>query len=182
MARKPKITASDKATKALAKRMQDFAAANLEAQAAALPSSANIEVKRKSQKTELTARRVDAFDALKPSLDPGAYDAVRALERNMLIRARLGDRSAATQRIDCTSGPTSDLTLAAGERVDRVKANLSPRDWWLICDLLSSRKPWRDVVAYVTGESNEHAQAARVRAACVNLRDIREPRAAQRAA
>ena len=30
---------------------------------------------------------------------------------------------------------------------------------------------WRDAVAYVTGETHTHAQAAAVRAACVNLRD-----------
>jgi hypothetical protein len=171
------LKASDKAAQALAARMQDFAAANIPADTAALPSAQNIEVTRKSQKTELTARRADAFDALKQTLQPGCWDAVRDLERDILAAAGLG-RPPSTGRVDCTAGFTTDDMLIASDRVRRVKTILPPRDWWLIADLLSSSKPWRDVVAYVTGEAHEMGQSAAVRAACVNLRDLATARKA----
>jgi hypothetical protein len=84
-----------------------------------------------------------------------------------------------------TAATTPSLPLASG--VDKVLARLPPRDAWLLTELVSPSVAiilnctnWREIVAHITGETNAHAQAACVRAACVNLRDAYEriPRAA----
>lgn len=174
MAKKSKktITASDKARAALEQRMRDFVAVSLSADAAVLPANADVEVRRESQRNVETARRADVFDVLRQGLAPGAYDAVRRLEADMLIRQRMSDAAGTGERVDCTQGFTTDSVLAAGERVDGVAARLPPRDWWLLHDLIMRRGAWRETVAYITGETHAHAQAAAVRAACVNLRDL----------
>lgn len=89
--------------------------------------------------------------------------------------------------------------INAGKRVAEVKAKLGARCWILLHDLLqrsevgfpandgeskgeahrkrverrdSNPFDWRRVVLHLTGEGNEQAQGARVRAACTDLADV----------
>jgi hypothetical protein len=89
--------------------------------------------------------------------------------------------------------------INAGKRVAEVKSKLGARCWILLHDLLqrsevgfpandgltegeahrrrverkdSNPFDWRRVVLHLTGEENEQAQGARVRAACTDLADV----------
>lgn len=176
------LTASKRAAAVLAERMKDFAAVNVPTDAAVLPNQRDIEVTRHGQKRDDDdkraghdrARRTDAFDALKKGLARGCYDAVRKFETDLLTRLGQSERLAGTGRVDCTAGHTTDLMLTAGIAVDQVRDRISPRDFWLLCELIApaiDRGTWREHTAYVTGEDHTEAQAAAVRAAAVNLRD-----------
>lgn len=174
----PQEIAADK----LAARKLDLEAVNIQPDSAALPSSEAIEVTRAGQKRgdqtvkEDNARRLDAFAALKEGMAQGAYDAMRRLERDMLIRRGEGDRGPMGIRVDCQD---SDFARAmkiveAGERVDAVYSHISLRDRWLCEELICpaiDRGTWRDHVDYITQESHPHGQGAVVRALAVNVRD-----------
>lgn len=171
----PQLIASEKARKALEQRLRDFGAVNLQPEAATLPANAEVEVRRESQEHVESARRADVFDLLRSGLAVGAYDAVRRLERDIVMRRGEHDHGRPLERVsgdEHSAFCRNDFILAAGERVDQIVRLLAPRDWWLLHDLITSRKPWRDTVAYITGETHDHAQAAAVRSACVNLRDL----------
>lgn len=176
------LTASKRAAAVLAERMKDFAAVNVPADAAILPNQADIDVTRQGQTRDGeekkaahdTARRSDAFDALRKGLARGCYDAARRFETDLLIRLGRSERLAGTGRVDCTAGHTTDLMATAGINVDKVQDRIPPRDFWLLCELIAptiDRGTWRDHTAYVTGEEHSEAQSAAVRAAVVNLRD-----------
>lgn len=180
--RKPKSPEQIAAAR-LAKRVADFEAVNLDADTAALPAHQDIQVFRAGDirgeqrvKHDL-ARRLDAFDALRKGMAPGAYDAARRLERDMIIRRGEHDHGRSVERVqgDAISAfNRNDQIIAAGERVDAVLGKLSGRDSWLLTELVYPTLPyreWRAIVAYITGETHDHAQGAAVRAACVNLRD-----------
>lgn len=179
-----KETPSQIAAKLLERKRQDFAAVNLPTDAAELIRNAAIEVNRAgaqrgAQKVnEDSARRLDAFSALKDGMDKGAYDAARRLERDILARRGEGDRGARSERVDCDAGrDIADLIVRAGQDCDYVKSRLSRRDWWLLVELIQppvDRGHWRQHVFYITGEANPHAQAGCVRSASVNLRDVYE--------
>ena len=184
MAKPRKIKATSAMAAALKARVQDLTAVNLPADAATLPRQAEIAVTRQGEKTaddpegkkagHDRARRNDAFDALKRGLARGAYDAARRFEADLLVRLGQSERFAGTSRVDCTAGHATDLIMAAGIMVDKVKAHLSPRDFWLLCELIApptDRGTWRDHTGYVTGEDHTEGQAAAVRAATINLRD-----------
>lgn len=182
MARKPKPrkSAEERDAERLLARARDLDAVNVPPEAAALPSGADIEVTRSGQKREGqkaagdSARRLDAFSALKDGMAVGAYDAARRLEADILARLGIYDRSGAVQRVDKSAGLTTDAMRAAGIMVDRVLGRLSARDGNLLHELIAPpfcRGSWRDHVRYITGEINAVAQGAVVRAVCVNLRD-----------
>jgi hypothetical protein len=92
----------------------------------------------------------------------------------------------------------NEAAIKAGKRVAAVKAKLGARCWILLHDLIrrsvvgfpandgltegeahrqrverkdSNPFDWRRVVLHLTGEENEQAQGARVRAACTDLAD-----------
>jgi hypothetical protein len=165
----PEQIAADK----LAKRQRDFEAANLPDSAAELTTSDDVEVTRESQKHVLTARRADVFDLLKPGMAPGAYDAARRLELDYRIRAGHAEGGSTGERVDCTLGRTTDLMIAAAERIEDVNRRLPIRDQLLLrCLIEPSRdETWRHAIDRLTGETNAHAQGAVVRGACLNLRD-----------
>ena len=165
----------DLSAKILARRMQDMEAVNLQPAAACLETMQSIEIVRAGKTAKHDqARRQDAFLALRDGMGPGHYDAVRRLERDLLVRAGAGDRGPLTQRVDRDrKHDFVDVQVRAGERVDKVMARLGKRDQWLIQELLKPASPehptWRDVVYYITGEANPHAQAAVVRMSVANL-------------
>lgn len=180
--RKPKSPEQIAAAR-LAKRIADFEAVNLHADAATLLAHQDIHVLRAGDeqghqrvKHDL-ARRLDAFDALRKGMAPGAYDAARRLERDMIIRRGEHDHGRPVERVqgDAVSAfNRNDQIIAAGQRVDAVLKLLSERDGWLLTELAYPTLPyreWRAIVAYITGETHDHAQGAAVRSACVNLRD-----------
>jgi len=167
----------------LIRRARELEAVNVQPESAALPTSEDIEVTRKGQKRgdqkadRDGARRLDAFSALKDGMAPGAYDAVRRFEADICTRRGESDKGPSGERVDRTAGLVTDAMLMAAERIEAVVARLPPRDWWLLMELISPRKDWggwRNTVAYITGETHQHAQGAAVRAACVNLRDAYE--------
>jgi hypothetical protein len=102
----------------------------------------------------------------------------RRFELDLMVRRGEADRGRPTERVDCTAGHTTDAMIQAAQRIEAVVANLPPRDWWLLMELISPsiahEGGWRGAVSYVTGEGNSNAQGAAVRAACVNLRDAYE--------
>ncbi len=70
----------------------------------------------------------------------------------------------------------TDAMIMAGVRVDAALAMIGDRDAFLLVELIAPSPAtqlqavtWRDVVAYVTGETHTHAQGAVVRMACANL-------------
>lgn len=168
------------------RRRQSFAAVGLSPEMADLVTHSDIDITRKAEKREggktvedNSARRMDAFGALKDGMQVGCYDAARRLERDILTRRGEGDKGQRLARVDCEGGrDLADLIVAAGEACDAIQARLSPRDWWLLNDLIAPAVErsggWRGRVAYITGETNWNAQGAAVRSACVNLRDAYE--------
>jgi hypothetical protein len=167
------------------RRRKDFAAVNLPDDACKLQAFADVEITRAGQRREGRvvdkdqARRMDAFGALREGMEPGAYDAARRLELDIAIRCGEHDRGRPMERVDGES-PTDrmDNMVAAAKRVDAVLSRVGPRDAWLLSELINPSvsvslrcQTWREVVAYITGETHAHAQGAAVRAACANLRD-----------
>jgi hypothetical protein len=181
---KPRKTAAQVAAE---RRAADLVAVSLPAEAASLPRQASIEVTRAGESrakstddkkvSHDSARRIDAFDALKSGFAHGCYDAVRRFEVDLLARLGIWDRVFMVGRVDCDRDPHYARALAcavAGEKVDAIKARIPPRDFDLLCELIApqvDRGTWRDHVAYITRERHTEGQSAAVRAACVNLRD-----------
>lgn len=187
---KPKSPEAIMADRLLA-RARDLEAVNLPPEGAALASYADVQVSHAQRDQVDNARRADAFDCLKADMArkaPGAYDAVRRLERDMLIRAGQADPGRAMIRVDENEdgGGVLDRRLEAGAKVDAVLKLVGPRDKWLLVELIertvrvhilqdedgaeSGRlEGWRANVAYITGEENPVAQGTAVRCACANL-------------
>lgn len=165
------------AAERLARRALDFEAVALPAASAALPANDSIEVRRGGRRNLEGARRLDAFEALREGMAPGAFDAARRLERDLTIRAGEHDRGRTFERVDCeTRTDRADAMIAAGQRVDAVLSRMGERDAWLLVELIRpstamalARPGWRAVVAHVTAETNDRAQAAVVRNICANL-------------
>lgn len=168
----------------LARRAQDFEAVGLQGTAAALPNNDAVEVRREGRRNAEGARRLDAFEALRESLGPGAYDAARRLERDLAIRAGEHGRGRSMLRVDCDAGKDrTDEMLAAGERVQAALSRLARRDGLLLVELIRPSPAvqltcptWRSVVAQVTGEVNDRGQAAIVRNVCANLAEAYQQR------
>jgi len=178
--RRQKKTPEDLIAEARLARSKDLEAVNLSPDAANLARQEDIEIVRAGQgrgaqtvKAD-SARRLDAFEALRFGMVEGAYDAARRFEADVMIRRGENDRGRPTERVSRTAGFTTDAMVKAAQRIEQVLALLSPRDGWLLQELIApvvDRGGWRDHAAYVTGEHHHHAQGAAVRACCVNLRD-----------
>jgi hypothetical protein len=132
------------------------------------------------------------FDRL---LNDGQLKAVRRLEAD--IAEQMGQSWRPGQRVtvdSCQFPPgqnVSQMQIDAGERVNAMSRRIGPRCWWLLHSLIvrvdigypakregetreeqaarATQFDWRRVVSYCTGETNEQAQGARVRAAADNL-------------
>lgn len=171
--RKPKSPAQILAERG-ARRARDFEVLGLQPEAANLASSETIEVRRAGRSNLASARRLDAFDALREGMASGGYDAARRLEADMRLRRGEGDHGRTLIRVDGgANGPALlDRQLAAGRRIDRVLSRIGARDALLLIELIypSLERPgWRETVAEITGETHAHAQGAAVRGACANL-------------
>jgi len=165
----------------LAARGRDLEAVGLPKDAAILETHSNIEVIRTGADRDGqtvdhdVARRLDAFEALRPTMAHlvGAYDAARRLEADMLTRLGMGDGGRSMSRVDGEQRrDKTDIMRKAGEAVDAVLALIPERDQWLLAQLIQNTlgKPdWRAIVAHITAETNPSAQAAVVRSACSNL-------------
>lgn len=187
-AAKPKSPAQMLADR-LAKRAADFASVGMAPDAASLQQHDALEITRAGEARadgkkvdNDVARRLDAFEALRPSMArgqfAGSYDAVRRFERDMMTSLGLHD-SGRPEKVDDsnTPGDRTDAIIAASDRVSRVRAKLLDRDGWLLTELIVPKiegEEWRAIVARITGETNLNAQGAAVRSACVNLRDAYE--------
>lgn len=179
------------AAEKLAARMRDLHSVNVPPATALLKSGEEIEVIRAGDtrapespdgKGKVahhdTARRLDAFEALRSSMCDlvGAYDAARRLEKDVLMSLGQHDHGRPGERVDCEQGAYSrvDAIVFASERVRWIKKSMPDRDIWLLYELIVPGKPgeqWRQTVARITGETNANAQGAVVRSACCNLRD-----------
>lgn len=188
---KPRKTPEQQAAERLKLRMQNLEAVSLPAEAAMLPNHDDVEPTRKGEVRdserrtgkkveEDSARRLDAFEALKESMKDapyvGCYDAARKFERDLLVSLGQHDHGRTVDRVDCEQAAFSrvDTMLAASDKMKQVRAKLSDRDWWLLNVLVypSAKYPtWRAAVYDITGEANWNAQGAVVRSTCVNLRD-----------
>jgi hypothetical protein len=119
-----------------------------------------------------TARRLDAFEALKAGMVAGAYDAARRFERDYLTRQGRGSTGRPlSERVDCSRGRI-DVMVQAGMRVDEITARIPPRDFWLLTELIAppvERGTWRDHVAYVTGIFEPMPQGETVKDTCERL-------------
>lgn len=180
--KKPK-TAAEISAELLANRMRNFAAVGLSPSQAVLANNDDVQVNRENQEHIETAKRLDAFEALKDSMKgkafAGCYDAARRLERDQIIRRGEHDRGRHLDRVDngreSSERSRLDQIIMAGEDVDAVLARIGVLDRELLKLLTNPPRGrfdhWRQVVAFVTGERNGNAQGAVVRYACVNLRD-----------
>lgn len=180
-----------KAKSPAAERRKAFEAIGLDAGAAALRQQQDVEIVRAGQVRDSeghtvnndVARRLDAFEALRDSMrrEPyvGCYDAARRLERDALIALGQHDSGKPLDRVDGDASAFGriDAMIDASHRLEAVRTRVSDRDWWLLNELIyptRARETWREIVRYVTGETNASAQGAAVRAACANLRDAFE--------
>lgn len=187
MGKRTRKTTAEIAADLAARKRQAFEALNLQPEAADLARNSDVEITRAGegrgdQKVkEDSARRLDAFDALKPSMKAeryvGCYDAARKYEHQLLVRRGENDRGPSSERVDRTAGFTTDDMVDAAIWIEAVNAKLPPRDWWLLMELINPTRElggWRGTVAYITGETHDHSQGAAVRAMTVNLRDAIE--------
>lgn len=182
MAKKPaRKTPAQIAAELAARQRQRFEAVNLPPEIADLISGADIEITRagedrdKQRVQEDSARRLDAFAALKEGMQKGCFDACRQYEHKILVRRGENDRGPSSERLCRTSGFTTDAMIDAATWLEAVNAILAPRDYWLLIELITPSRPtWREVVTYITGETHVHGQASAVRAMSVNLRDAIE--------
>lgn len=170
---------------AAARRRQAFEAVNLSPEAADLLAHAEVQITRAGDRREGqtvkedSARRLDAFSALKDGMAKGCYDAARKYERQLLIRRGEGDRGRPMERLDGKepSRDRTDSMIEAAEWIEAVNAKLPPRDWWLLMELICPSRDlggWRETVAYITGETHANSQGTAVRCMTVNLRDAIE--------
>jgi hypothetical protein len=169
----------------IAARRATFEAVELQTEAATLKTFEAVQITRAGERRrERTAdknsvRRLDAFDALREGMAPGAYDAARRLERDITVSRGEHDHGRPIERVDCERDTERlDDMIAASRRVEAVLGRMGKRQAWMLVELVSPSpavaltcQTWRQVVAHITGEENAHAQAAVVRFACVNLRD-----------
>lgn len=184
MARAKRQKPSDPEAARLARRVRELTDVGLQPEAAVLVAHSEVEVTRIAEErpgqngkkvAHTVARRMDAFEALKAGMVDGAYDAARRLERDILESLGQGDRGRIITRVDCDHGrDRMDVMLEAANASRLVLDRLSPRDRWLLLELIVvpiDRGGWRGSVQYITGEENRDAQGAIVRHACANLRD-----------
>jgi len=114
----------------------------------------------------------------RPALPQRSYEAFRSHERDIHMAEGAGNPDRRPDFIRSTSGgaPGQNVTaemLDAAERVRKTMRAMSPPDARLVSVLLTGEnalaKNWRAVVEKETGEHQDEAQAARIRALGENL-------------
>lgn len=177
MSRKPKAKPKDPQVAAAERRAAAFHEVGLQMAASTLPANHDLAARSAERDHDASARRLDAFEALKDGMVKGAYDAARRLEKDITIARGEHDRGRNLDRVD-NDKPTdrTDAMIAARVRVELALGGVGQRDAWLLSELIAPSvqtalmaMTWRATIAYVTGEENPHAQAAAVRGACANL-------------
>ena len=129
----------------------------------------------------IASRRMDVFELLRSrgALHHSAYEAARRLERDY-DAIHGGDRSEVSERIDCDwSAGRDDHRRAATARVSQVLAIVRPGSRRLLEALIGPQfagilTRWRNTVATITGQADDHVQADRVRQAAEDLADAYE--------
>ncbi|WP_297803651.1 hypothetical protein [uncultured Brevundimonas sp.] len=130
------------------------------------------------------ARRIDVFQLLleRDGISLDAFNAVRAYEQDVATAAGANtpERRPDHIRASTEGAPGQNIgqqQIEASKRVQFVDDRLPPRDLKLLTALLHEGaaylQQWRATVQAVTGERNEAAQTARVRAMAENVADIR---------
>jgi hypothetical protein len=109
-------------------------------------------------------------------MDKGAYNAARRLERDIATSLDQHDRGRSLMRVDNDNrGDRTDKIIEASRLIEGLKKLISEREWWLLYLLVQTPanqfQTWREVVYYVTGETDPNSQGAAVRLACGNLAD-----------
>jgi len=192
----PELIAEKAAARRAAQREADQRAEfGINTGAARLLANADVTIIRAigSDKVQ-TAHRDDVFSRLIKS--ETQLRAVRRLETDLSEQAGNAWRPGQNVTVDTSQFPPgqniAQARIEAGRRVHEVLSLTGARCAWLLKDLINQvqygepandRKEgepppperigipfdWRLVVLFVTGEKNEQAQGARVRAACDNL-------------
>lgn len=130
------------------------------------------------------AHRADAFDSLHRAkgLNDVQHQASRRYMGDWMARAGIkthGEEDPGVPIDGGRSDPSAGITMAmigAGVRIDRAHALIGRGDAILLQGLVEplivqgELLEWREAVERLTGETGRHAQGARVRAACENLR------------
>lgn len=118
----------------------------------------------------------------RPALPQRSYEAFRAHERDVHMAEGAGnpDRRPDFIRATTEGAPGQNVTaemLDAAERVRKTLRAMSPPDARLVTVLMTGEnalaRNWRSVVERETGERQDEAQAARIRALGVNLHHAR---------
>lgn len=174
----PAQIAEEKAARRAAERASDQRlefGVNTDAMTLAQNEAVVVVMDKTRSKTVQTARRADVFDRL---CNDGQLRAVRRLEAD--IAEQMGQAWRPGQRVSVDISPyppgqaINQAQIDAGRRVSIALAATGARDGWLMQSLIvglpgTDRSDWRAVVRYITGETNEQAQGARVRGAADNL-------------
>lgn len=184
MGRRIRAKAKDPQVAAAEKRARDFQSVGLSADSASLRTSADLTVEP-AQRGEAgkrghedRARRVDAFEALKDGLQRlGVYAIARKYEVDVVTAAGEHDRGRSLNRVDGDRpGGREDDMIDASKRVKFVRGQIGAFNANLLDELISPSAltrlcgpTWRDTVSLIAHETNEHAQAAVVRLACLSL-------------
>lgn len=140
----------------------------------------------KRRKTIVRARRIDVFQLLleRRALPQESFDAVRDYETDLALSMgwETPERSGELVSRSCEGAPGQNVTqemIDASRRVADVRRKLSARDVRLLDDLLKDHGAlltrWRDTVHRITGETNDDAHTAVVRAMASNLAEAMRP-------
>lgn len=171
------IAAERRLAEKVADRNPEAWGANVEAMAMPANASVAVTMDRARAKTVQTAKRMDAFSALATGMPQASYFAALRLQVDITIRKGEQDRGRNFNRVDCES-PTdrTDAMIAAARRIEAVFARIGGHTQWLLTELASpsevtrlQHQNWREIVAYITGETNPMAQGATVKHACQDL-------------
>lgn len=141
---------------------------------------------QKRRKVIVRARRIDVFQLLleRRALPQESFDAVRAYETDLALSMgwETPERSGEFVSRSCEGAPGQNVTqemIEASRRVADVRRKLSVRDVRLLDDLLKDHGAlltrWRDTVHRITGETNDDAHTAVVRAMASNLAEAMRP-------
>lgn len=129
------------------------------------------------------AKHIDIWEQLakRDGLTGAQYDAVRAFQETMAVRARAAGRGAAhgAPVVDSSGDAcaVTDRMIEAGRRMDLTLALIGPPLSRLLSALmwpavLCEHYDWREIVARVAGEHEPHAQGALLRIAAQALVDV----------
>jgi hypothetical protein len=131
-----------------------------------------------------SAVRSDVFGRLadKGALTIPEAQAIRRLEEDFALRARIGAKSYSVEQVDRSDGSAAvgvtDGMIDAGDRVVEALSTVGPLFARLLVELLErpllSGKAieWREIVASVSGETRKEGQSCVVRMAAKSLAEV----------